>query len=216
MPGILSNGELDVALTKKRMLIVDDEKNMRHMLTSMLKKFGYLVDAAADGTDALEMVNQKRYDFILCDLKMPNMDGMTFLEAAREKLLDTTVIMMSAYGTIDTAVEAMKRGAYDYISKPFKTDEVFLALKKAEERENLKKENVQLKERIRKIEQDYSFAEMVATSRSMKEVFDLVRKVARHKTTVLISGESGTGKELVAKGIHETGDRSDRPLVTVN
>ncbi|MBW1847171.1 MAG: sigma-54-dependent Fis family transcriptional regulator [Deltaproteobacteria bacterium] len=205
-----------VTSSAKRMLIVDDEKNMRHMLTSMLGTLGYVVDTAADGTDALKMVNHSQYDFILCDLKMPNMDGMAFLEAAREKLLDTTVIMMSAYGTIDTAVEAMKRGAYDYISKPFKTDEVFLTLKKAEERENLKKENVRLKKRIRKIEHDYSFAEMVATSRSMKDVFELVRKVAGHKTTVLISGESGTGKELVARSIHEMGDRSDKPLVTVN
>jgi len=205
-----------VTSSAKRMLIVDDEKNMRHMLTSMLGTLGYIVDTAADGTDALKMVNQSQYDFILCDLKMPNMDGMAFLEAAQEKLLNTTVIMMSAYGTIDTAVEAMKRGAYDYISKPFKTDEVFLTLKKAEERENLKKENVQLKDRIRKIEHDYNFAEMVATSRSMKDVFELVRKVAGHKTTVLISGESGTGKELVARSIHEMGDRSDKPLVTVN
>jgi two-component system response regulator AtoC len=209
-------GKRGMTSSAKRMLIVDDEKNMRHMLTSMLSTFGYIVDTAADGTDALKMVNQNPYDFILCDLKMPNMDGMAFLEAAREKLLDTTVIMMSAYGTIDTAIEAMKRGAYDYISKPFKTDEVFLTLKKAEERENLKKENVLLKERIRKIGHDYNFAKMVATSRSMKDVFDLVKKVAGHKTTVLISGESGTGKELVARSIHETGDRSDRPLVTVN
>lgn len=216
MPEKVRGKEPGMISTKKRMLIVDDEKNMRHMLTSMLKTFGYSVDTASDGTDALDMVTRKQYDFILCDLKMPNMDGMAFLEAAREKLLTTTVIMMSAYGTIDTAVEAMKRGAYDYISKPFKTDEVFLTLKKAEERENLKKENVQLKERIRKIEQDYTFAEMVATSRSMKDVFDMVRKVARYKTTVLISGESGTGKELVARGIHGTGDRSERPLVTVN
>jgi two-component system response regulator AtoC len=205
-----------LSLTSKRMLIVDDEKNLRHMLTSMLKTLGYIVDTASDGTDALEMVRQGSYDFILCDLKMPNMDGMTFLEAAREELANTTVIMMSAYGTIDSAVEAMKRGAYDYISKPFKTDEVYLTLKKAEERENLRKENVQLKERIQKIEQEYNFAEMVGTSRAMKDVFGLIEKVARHKTTVLISGESGTGKELVARGIHQMGDRSNRPLVTVN
>ncbi len=216
MPEILKGKEPDLSSIRKRMLIIDDEENMRHMLTSMLTKFGYSVDTAADGTDALKMVTQNHYDFILCDLKMPNMDGMTFLGAIRGKLLDTTVIVMSAYGTIDTAVEAMKQGAYDYISKPFKTDEVYLTLKKAEERENLKKENVRLKERIRKIERDYSFSEMVATSRQMKDVFDLVKKVAPHKTTVLISGESGTGKELVARSIHEMGDRSDKPLVTVN
>jgi len=216
MAQLLSDEKPNSISSKKRMLIVDDEENMRHMLTSMLKKFGYIVDTASDGTEALAMISQRRYDFLLCDLKMPNMDGMAFLEAGRESLFDTTVIMMSAYGTIDTAVEAMKRGAYDYISKPFKTDEVYLTLKKAEERENLKKENVRLKEQIRKIEHEYSFAEMVATSRAMKEVFGLVGKVAKHKTTVLISGESGTGKELVAKSIHLTGDRSGKPLVTVN
>lgn len=216
MPNSLSDKKPGSVSNQKRMLVVDDEKNMRHMLTSMLKKFGYTVDTATDGTEALKLVNQDTYDFILCDLKMPNMDGMAFLEAARDQLLHTTVIMMSAYGTIDTAIEAMKKGAYDYISKPFKTDEVYLTLKKAEERENLKKENVRLKDQIRKIEKDYTFAEMVAASRSMKDVFELVKKVANHKTTVLIFGESGTGKELVAKSIHKTGERSGNFLVTVN
>jgi len=213
---MLKDNKINTASTGKRLLIVDDEKNMRHMLTSMLTKFGYTVDTASDGTDALKLVNRNTYDFILCDLKMPNMDGMTFLQAARDMLAATTVIMMSAYGTIDTAIEAMKQGAYDYISKPFKTDEVFLTLKKAEEREHLKRENIRLKERIRKIEQGHTFADMVATSRAMRDVFELVKKVAHHKTTVLISGESGTGKELVARSIHETGDRSGHPLITVN
>jgi two-component system response regulator AtoC len=127
--------------TQKRLLIIDDEENMRHMLSSLLNKSGYRVDTAFDGADALEMVDQTLYDFILCDLKMPNMNGMEFFETARDKLWATTVIMMSAYGSIDTAVEAMKKGAYDFISKPFKPDEVLLTLKKAEERESLKREN---------------------------------------------------------------------------
>jgi len=112
--------------SQKRLLIIDDEENMRHMLSSLLKKSGYRVDTASDGADALEMVDQTLYDFILCDLKMPNMNGMEFFATARDKLWATTVIMMSAYGSIDTAVEAMKRGAYDFISKPFKPDEVLL------------------------------------------------------------------------------------------
>lgn len=212
----LHDREKGFSLSPKRMLVIDDEENMRHMLSSMLKKSGYSVDAAPDGRKALEMVAGTTYDFILCDLKMPNMDGMAFLEAARDKLFSSTVIMMSAYGTIDTAVEAMKRGAYDYISKPFKTDEVHLTLKKAEERENLRRENIQLRERIRRIEQDYHFADMVAKSRTMREVFALVEKVAQYKTTVLISGESGTGKELVARGIHMRGGRPEKSLVSVN
>jgi two-component system response regulator AtoC len=124
--------------------------------------------------------------------------------------------MMSAYGTIGTAIEAIKQGAYDYISKPFKTDEVHLVLKKAEERERLKRENIQLKERIRKIGENYNFGNMVAQSKAMRSVFTLAEKAAQYNTTVLISGESGTGKELIAKGIHFTGARSAKPFVPVN
>jgi two-component system response regulator AtoC len=123
---------------QKRLLVIDDEENMRHMLSSMLKNDGYRVDTASNGSEALDMVDQTLYDFILCDLRMPDMSGMEFFETARDKLWASTVIMMSAYGSIDTAVEAVKKGAYDFISKPFKIDEVLLTLKKAEERESLK------------------------------------------------------------------------------
>ncbi|GAG29394.1 unnamed protein product, partial [marine sediment metagenome] len=122
----------------------------------------------------------------------------------------------SAYGSIDTAIEAMKQGAYDYISKPFKSDEVYLALKKAEERERLKKENVQLRKRIRKIEENYKFGYMIGKSNAMQAVFRLADKVAQYNTTVLITGESGTGKELIARSIHYKGERSSKPLVPVN
>ena len=124
--------------------------------------------------------------------------------------------MMSAYGSIDTAIEAMKSGAYDYISKPFKTDEVYLTLKKAEERETLKAENRLLKERIQKIEGEYNFGKMVAKSKAMQSVFRLANKAALYKTTVLILGDSGTGKELIARGIHYGGMRASGPLVPVN
>jgi len=201
---------------KKRLLIIDDEENMRHMLSSLLNKAGYRVDTASDGTDALEMVDQTLYDFILCDLKMPNMDGMEFFETARDKLWASTVIMMSAYGSIETAVEAMKKGAYDFISKPFKSDEVLLTLKKAEERESLKRENRWLKERIRKIQENYYFGKMVSKSKAMNSVFKLAEKVAQYNTTVLISGDSGTGKELIARGIHFAGQRAKKTLVPVN
>ena len=201
---------------KKRLLVIDDEENMRHMLSSMLKKSGYQVYTAASGSEALDMVDQTLYDFILCDLRMPDMNGMEFFEAARDKLWASTVIMMSAYGSIDTAVEAMKKGAYDFISKPFKLDEVLLALKKAEERESLKRENRWLKERIRKIQDDYRFGNMVAKSKDMVAVFKIAEKVAQYDTTVLICGASGTGKELIAQGIHFAGKRAKNPIVPVN
>ncbi len=200
----------------KRLLIIDDEENMRHMLSSLLGKAGYAVDQAADGLEGLEKVKSASYDFILCDLKMPNMGGMAFLEAIRDDPAGITVIVMSAYGTLDTALEAMKQGAYDYISKPFKPDEVYLTLKKAEERERLKRENLQLKERIEKIEGSFRFGRMVAKSPRMRQVFQLAQRASQYDTTVLVSGESGTGKELVAQGIHAAGKRSRMPFVTVN
>jgi len=216
---IMDMNEYDVHNTEgaaKRLLIIDDEENMRHMLSKLMKKSGYAVDTAGDGYEGLNQIDQNQYDYILCDIKMPNMDGMKFLKLAREKIGSTTVIMMSAYGTIDTAIEAIQQGAYDYISKPFKTDEVHLVLKKAEERERLKRENVQLKERIRKIGENYNFGNMVAQSKAMRSVFTLAEKAAQYNTTVLISGESGTGKELIAKGVHFTGARSTKLFVPVN
>jgi two-component system response regulator AtoC len=201
---------------KKRLLIIDDEANMRHMLSTVLKKAGYHVETAADGAEGLELVQQSQYDFILCDIKMPKMGGIEFLKLSRDRLGAATVIMMSAYGNIDTAIEAMKSGAYDYISKPFKTDEVYLTLKKAEERESLKAENRLLKERIQKIEGDYNFGKMVAKSKAMQSVFQLANKAAQYKTTVLILGDSGTGKELIARGIHYGGMRAAGPLIPVN
>lgn len=201
---------------RKRLLIVDDEDNMRHMLTALLSKLGYTVNSAIDGLDAFETVRKDQFDFILCDIKMPRMNGMEFLEKARNYLSQTTVIMMSAFGTIDMAIEAMKLGAYDYISKPFKTDEVYLTLKKAEERESLRRENLQLKERIKSIEEKYSFANMIGKSKPMQEVFKLASKASQYDSTVIIFGESGTGKELIAKAIHFEGVRAENPFIPVN
>jgi two-component system response regulator AtoC len=203
-------------MSGKRVLIVDDEMNMRHMLQIMLTKAGYMIETALHGEEALEKMDQNEFDCVLCDLRMPKMDGMTFLKKAREKYPEQTFIMMSAYGNIDNALEAMKLGAYDYISKPFKRDEVLLTLKKAEERERLKAENLSLQKRISKIEQRYSFGNIIARSEAMRHVFDLVNKVADHKTTVLIMGESGTGKDLIARAIHHNGNRSPGPMVSIN
>ncbi|HJX35284.1 MAG TPA: response regulator, partial [Desulfatiglandales bacterium] len=200
----------------KGVLIIDDEKNMRHMLQVMLNKEGYLTDAAADGIEGLSRMDEKDFDFILCDLRMPRMDGMEFLMKARTRHPEKTFIMMSAYGTLDIALESMRIGAYDYISKPFKADEVLFTLKKAEERERLKQENLRLQDRLKRIEQKYSFGNIVARSEIMASVFDLVNKVTDHKTTVLITGESGTGKELIAKAVHSRGARAEHPMVSIN
>jgi two-component system response regulator AtoC len=200
----------------RRLLVIDDESNMRHMLAAMLKNSGYSVDTASEGLEGMKMLERSSYDFILCDIKMPKMDGMTFLKTAGDLVKHSTVIMMSAYGTVETAIEAMKLGAYDYISKPFKSDEVTLTLKKAEERERLKKENNFLRERIRTIQADNRFDRMVGQSKAIQAVFELAKKVARHNTTVLITGESGTGKELIARGIHFYSERADGRLIPVN
>jgi two-component system response regulator AtoC len=204
---------------KKRVLIIDDEDNMRHMLTAMLTAQGYGVETAADGQVGLDILAKESFDFILCDIKMPNMDGMAFLKAAAGIGIEVTVIMMSAFGTVDTAIEAMKQGAYDFISKPFKSDEVVLVLKKADERERLRRENILLKKKIAHLESSagsLAFGSMIGRSRAMQDVFQLVEKVAAHTTTVLITGESGTGKELVATGLYRKSSRANRPFLAVN
>lgn len=192
---------------------MDDEENLRHLLSVLLKKQGYSAEIAVDGEDALEKLSSGEYDFILSDILMPKMDGRAMLMEIVARRIASTVIMMSAYGTIDTAIECMKLGAYDYISKPFKNDEIVLVLKKAEERERLKAENRRLKQEIRK---ECSFACIISRNAAMQEIFGLVRKVSAYKTTVLITGESGTGKELVARALHFEGVRKGRPFVAVN
>lgn len=199
-------------------LVIDDEENMRHMLSSMLKREGYAVETAADGQEGIDRLAGSPFDFVLCDVKMPKMDGMAFLKSIQKLHIEhnATIIMMSAYGTIDLAVEAMKLGAYDFISKPFKSDEVRLTIRKAEERDQLKRENVRLKEQVRHFESRYKFGSLIAKSAGMQRVFELATKVAPYDTTVLIVGESGTGKELVARAIHNEGPRRPNPLVPVN
>jgi two-component system response regulator AtoC len=200
-------------MEEKKILVIDDEENMRHMLAVLLEKEGYQVDNAGNGKKGLDLALENFYDLILCDLKMPVMDGMAFLEKFRDSKQESTVIVMSAYGTMDTAIEALKRGAYDYVSKPFKADEILLTLKKAEERERLRKENRLLQQGMR---ERYSYAQMIGRSPAMQEIFATIEKVADYKTSVLVTGESGTGKELIARAIHYNSSRADKPLVTVN
>lgn len=200
----------------KSLLIIDDEANMRHMLKSLLHQHSYIVTEAANGRIALDLLQYSTYDFILCDIKMPILDGMGFLKRATSQSIQSTIIMMSAYGTVDLAVEAMKNGAYDYISKPFKTDEVILTLKKAEERKQLKFENKLLRNEIKNIEKQVTFLDVIGASPPLKKLLSLAEKVAQYDTSVLITGESGTGKELIARGIHNSSPRSAHPLITIN
>jgi len=197
----------------KRILIVDDEENFRHMLSVILKKENYDVETASNGEEGLKKIAFSSFDQILCDIRMPHMDGMEFLREAQKTGVGATIIMMSAYGTIDTAIEAMKLGAYDYISKPFKPDEILLTLKKAEERERLRKENELLRMEVQK---EYSFKNIVSKNEKMLNIFELIKKVAAYKSTIIITGESGTGKELIARALHYNSDRSQFPFIPVN
>jgi len=197
----------------RRVLVVDDEENIRLVLRTLLKKHGYEVEVAEEGEGALTALDAFDPDVILTDVRMPKMGGMGLLAALRAKQHPATVIVMSAYGNVDLAIEAMKAGAYDYVSKPFKPDEIVLALRKAEERETLRRENRALREQIQKESQ---FESILAKSRTMLDIFHTISKIADFKTTVLITGESGTGKELVARAIHARSTRKGAPFVAVN
>jgi two-component system, NtrC family, response regulator AtoC len=197
----------------RRILVVDDEENIRLVLKTLLKKHGFDVEVADSGEAALALLDAFDPNVILTDVRMPRMGGMDLLATLKAKQHPATVIVMSAYGNVDLAIEAMKAGAYDYVSKPFKPDEVVLALRKAEERETLRRENRALREQIQK---DNRFESLLAKSKEMLDIFRTVAKIADFKTTVLITGESGTGKELVARAIHTRSNRSSAPFVAIN
>ncbi len=197
----------------QNILVVDDDDSMRHVLAVILKDRGFDVRAVANGEEALREVQARDYDAVLTDVRMPKMDGLALLRALQRDQPELTVVVMSAYGTHDTALQAMKEGAYDYINKPFKPDEVVLVLRKAEERERLRLENVRLKSELSR---EVGAHGIVGDSPPIQEVLRQIRKLAAVKATVLISGESGTGKELVARALHELSPRAAMPFVAVN
>jgi len=197
----------------RRVLVVDDEENIRLVLRTLLRKHGYEVEVADSGEAALALVDSFGPDVILTDVRMPKMGGLDLLATLKAKQQPATVIVMSAYGSNDLALEAMKAGAYDYLSKPFKPDEVVLVLRKAEEREALRRENLALKEQIREGNQ---YESILAKSQQMVDIFRTITKVAEFKATVLISGESGVGKELVARALHSRSSRKSASFVAVN
>jgi two-component system response regulator AtoC len=194
-------------------LIVDDEPNIRHMLATALRLEGYRPDTAATAAEALVHLRQSRYRVILCDIRLPDQSGLELLEQIKELDHHNIVIMISAYGSIDTAMEAVRKGAHDFLSKPFNPEEIILRIRKAEEQERLREENSRLQREIR---ERYSFQNILGKNSAMQGLFERVRKVASSKTTVLITGESGTGKELFARAIHYVSQRRDGPFVAIN
>jgi len=198
---------------KNRVLVVDDEPGMRDFLEIMLRKDGYEVDTASDGAEAIDRIEQKMFDLAVVDIQMPVMNGIDVLQKINEKSPETTVIMITAYASHETAIEAMKLGAYDYITKPFKIDEIKLVIKKSLERKRLERENSRLK---KELETKYGFGNIIGRSPEIVKVFELIKRVSELKVNIIISGESGTGKELVARAIHYSGNRHEGPFVPVN
>jgi two-component system response regulator PilR (NtrC family) len=198
---------------KDKLLVADDEQSMREFLDIMLKKEGYKVSLASNGEEVLKLAERDIFDLILMDIRMPKLDGIAVLKKIKALSPETIVIMITAYASADTAIRAMKEGAYDYVTKPFKVDEIKLIIRNALEKKNLQKENILLKQVVR---DRYHFDNILGQSPKMLALYDLLEKVGPTKTNILIAGESGTGKELVAKAIHYNSPRKDKPFVTLN
>ena len=194
-------------------LIVDDELEMRQLLRELLEEEGYQVEVASDGQDAIDRMGHRDFPVVLTDLRMKGMGGLGLLEHVVRAHPETNLVMMTAFGTVESAVEAMKQGAFDYLTKPIKTDELLLTIKKALSEALLRQEVQQLRQHVTR---EYSFDQILGKSKPMKEIFDLIRRVADSQTNILITGESGTGKELVAKAIHFNSQRRGAPFVPVN
>jgi two-component system response regulator PilR (NtrC family) len=200
-------------MLKDKILVADDEQSMREFLDIMLKKEGYKVSLALNGEEVLKLMEKDIFDLILMDIRMPKLDGISALKKIKALSPETIVIMITAYASADTAIQAMKEGAFDYITKPFKVDEIKLIIKNALEKKYLQKENILLKKVVK---DRYHFDNIIGQSPKMLALYDLLEKVAPTKTNILITGESGTGKELVAKAIHYNSPRKDKPFVTLN
>ena len=191
-------------------LIIDDEKAIRKTLSEILSYEGYKIDEAGDGEEGLKKFREKNYDVVLCDIKMPKLDGMEFLDKSREANPDVPVIMISGHGTIETAVEAVKKGAFDYISKPPDLNRLLITIRNAMDKTNLVAETKVLKRKVSKVE------EMIGESGPIVRIKETIEKVAPTDARILITGENGVGKELVARWVHEKSNRATCPLVEVN
>ncbi len=198
---------------KERILIVDDESSLREMLAILLEREGYQIEEAANGQIALGLIQSRDFDLIISDMKMPCLGGIGLLRKVREQEIKTPMLMITAFSSTEEAVEAMKLGAYDYITKPFKNDEIRLVIKNALERRQLEAENFQLKQQLGV---RFSFQRLIGDSPAMKKLVALLERIAPSQANVLITGESGTGKELVAKALHLNSERKKNPFVPIN
>jgi len=194
----------------KRILIIDDENSIRRTLREILENEGYAIDDAPDGSEGLKLVKANHYDVVLCDIKMPKMDGLEVLDKILQTNSDIPVVMISGHGNIDTAVDAIRKGAYDYISKPPDLNRLLVTIRNAFEKSNLVTETKILKKKVSK---KY---EMIGDSPTIKKIHEMINRVAPTDARVLITGENGTGKELVAHALHEKSSRSSAPLIEVN
>lgn len=203
-----------MSVDKARILVVDDEPKMCEFLEFVLSEEGYAVDSSTSGEDALSRIGDGEYDIVITDLMMPGVDGMRLLEEAKRTCPDTAVIMITGYSTVENAVEAMKRGAYDYLPKPFKIDEIKVVVARAAEQLRIISENRRLKRELAR--PGAGFCGIIGKSKPMQAIFELIERVAATDSTVLIRGESGTGKELVARAIHRLSKRNAAPFVSIN
>jgi len=194
-------------------MVVDDELSMREVLELMLKKEGYQVTCAENGRTAIGLLEKDPYDLMLCDIKLGDISGLDVLQASKKCNPDTVVILISAYASTETAVEAMNAGAYDYVPKPFDKDELMQTVAKALDLKTIEHEKQQLNDQLK---EHLHFGLLIGNSPSMNHIYKLITQVAKTTTNVLITGESGTGKELIAQSIHQESDRSDQPFVVIN
>ncbi|HET9846719.1 MAG TPA: sigma-54 dependent transcriptional regulator [Nitrospira sp.] len=197
----------------RNVLVVDDDHDMRALLRDVLEDHGYTVTLAANGQEALGSLRDREYPVVLTDLRMKGMQGIELLTQIKQSWADTNVILMTAFGSVETAIQAMKQGAYDYLMKPVKNDELLRATERGFREALLRSEINRLR---REVGKEFSFSQILGKSKPMREVFELIRRVANSPTNILITGESGTGKELVAKAIHYNSDRKDAPFIPVN
>ena len=197
----------------EKALIVDDDENMRFFLTEAIKKRGYETDAVVDAETAIEVVKKKKFDLILLDIRLPGMSGIEAIPFVKEHDPDAIIIVMTAYGSKQLALDAMRAGAYDFFTKPFKMEEMSVVISRALEKRQFQRDIRKLEEKLRR---QYSFENIVGTSSAMRQVFELIQKVVQTDVTVLICGESGTGKELIAQAIHYHSGRKDKPFVKLN
>jgi DNA-binding NtrC family response regulator len=194
-------------------LVVDDEPLTLELIVEELREHGYAVDVASNGIEATARGRLKNYDIVLTDLAMPGMDGMELLSFFKQNYPETAIVLLTGYGTIETAVEAVKRGAFDYLTKPATADQILLVLERVKELENLKAENVLLRSQL---QERYSFEKIIGHSSSMEALYRTIQRVAKTDSTVLITGESGTGKELISNAIHFSSERRNKPFVPIN